>query len=88
MILKAPWALEKHPDSPFFTEAPMAARKLAAMAVGVRPKREIISEPGEQRIPPDVFRSCLVDILAIQTKIIKDLSQQLIIKTLRYKVLA
>lgn len=30
---------------------PMAARKLAPMAVGVRPKREIIREPGQQRMP-------------------------------------
>jgi hypothetical protein len=29
----------------------MAARKLAAMAVRVRPKREIIREPGEHKIP-------------------------------------
>lgn len=33
------------------SEAPMAARKLAAMAVRVRPKREIIREPGEHKIP-------------------------------------
>lgn len=29
----------------------MAARKLAQMAVRVRPKREIIREPGEHKIP-------------------------------------
>ena len=57
----------------------MAARKLAPMAVGVRPKREIIREPGEQRIPPDSIVRVLVGIRAIQTKIIKDLSQQFVI---------
>ena len=45
--------MRETPKFTFATAAPMAARKLAPMAVGVRPKREIIREPGEQRIPPD-----------------------------------